>query len=260
MCTGASGRGARSVASRDGRARERAYAPAGSSPAAPAALARRGVPALGGRSRRGGRPPPARCPARRARRPDLRRARPVPHGRHRARGGPAVPWAGTFLETNVRLYSVDAAGRRGVVFLSLDADRAVAVAAARGGFGLPYRWSRMQFTAEGAERRYTTQVRWPGPAASATSRSGWAARLPTAHWSGSSRPAGGCTSPGSAAPGSCPTPTRRGRCAPPRCWPSTTAWSPRPGWAASPGTRPDHVVFSDGVAATFGPPVLVTRP
>ena len=45
--------------------------------------------------------------------------------------GPAAPWAGTFLETNVRLYSVDATGRRGVVFLSLDADRAVAVAAAR---------------------------------------------------------------------------------------------------------------------------------
>ena len=68
-------------------------------------------------------------------------------------GGPAVPWAGTFLETNVRLYSVDATGRRGVVFLSLDADRAVAVAAARAGFGLAFRWSQMRFTAEGAERR-----------------------------------------------------------------------------------------------------------
>ena len=28
--------------------------------------------------------------------------------------GPAVPWAGTFLETNVRLYSVDDTGRRGI--------------------------------------------------------------------------------------------------------------------------------------------------
>ena len=45
--------------------------------------------------------------------------------------GPAVPWAGTFLETNVRLYSVDDKGRRGVVFLSLDADRAVVVAGTR---------------------------------------------------------------------------------------------------------------------------------
>lgn len=30
---------------------------------------------------------------------------------------------GTFLETNVRLYSVDATGRRGVFFLSLDTNR-----------------------------------------------------------------------------------------------------------------------------------------
>jgi len=41
--------------------------------------------------------------------------------------GPAVPYLGTFLETNVRLYSVDETGRRGVVFLSLDADRALVV-------------------------------------------------------------------------------------------------------------------------------------
>ena len=73
--------------------------------------------------------------------------------------GPAAPWVGTFLETNVRLYSVDATGRRGVVFLSLDADRAVAVAAARATFGLPYRWARMGFAADGARRRYTARVR-----------------------------------------------------------------------------------------------------
>ncbi len=57
--------------------------------------------------------------------------------------GPAVPWAGTFLETNVRFYSVDATGRRGIVFASLDADRLAVVAGARAAFGLPYRWSRM---------------------------------------------------------------------------------------------------------------------
>jgi uncharacterized protein YqjF (DUF2071 family) len=28
--------------------------------------------------------------------------------------GPAIPWLGTFLETNIRLYSVDASARRGV--------------------------------------------------------------------------------------------------------------------------------------------------
>ncbi len=54
-----------------------------------------------------------------------------------------VPWFGTFLETNVRLYSVDATGRRGIVFLSLDADRAAVVAGARVSLGLPYRWARM---------------------------------------------------------------------------------------------------------------------
>ena len=60
--------------------------------------------------------------------------------------GPPVPWAGTFLETNVRLYTVDDAGRRGIVFRSLDASRAVVVAGAQAAFGLPYRWARMAFT------------------------------------------------------------------------------------------------------------------
>ena len=77
-------------------------------------------------------------------------------------GGPAVPWAGTFLETNVRLYSVYETGRRGIVFLSLDADRAVVVAGARATFGLPYRLARMSFHADGDDRTYGTQVRWPG--------------------------------------------------------------------------------------------------
>lgn len=57
--------------------------------------------------------------------------------------GPAVPFFGTFLETNVRLYSVDERGRRGVVFRSLDADRLAVVLGARGGLRLPYVWSWM---------------------------------------------------------------------------------------------------------------------
>lgn len=76
--------------------------------------------------------------------------------------GPAVPWAGTFCETNVRLYSVDATGTRGVVFLSLDASRAAVVAAARAGFGLPYRWASMRLASEGDIRTYTATTRWPG--------------------------------------------------------------------------------------------------
>ena len=63
------------------------------------------------------------------------------------RGRP-VPWLGTFLETNVRLYSVDAAGRRGVVFLSLDCDRLPIVLAARTVLGLPYRWAHLQHTSD----------------------------------------------------------------------------------------------------------------
>ncbi|MEP9364462.1 DUF2071 domain-containing protein [Nocardioides sp. CN2-186] len=54
-----------------------------------------------------------------------------------------VPRLGTFYETNVRVYSVDDAGRHGVVFRSLEADRLPVVAAARLGFGVPYQWARL---------------------------------------------------------------------------------------------------------------------
>jgi uncharacterized protein YqjF (DUF2071 family) len=55
---------------------------------------------------------------------------------------PPVPHAGTFIEINVRTYSVDEQGRRGVVFRSLDAERLPSVLAARALFGLPYQWMR----------------------------------------------------------------------------------------------------------------------
>lgn len=58
--------------------------------------------------------------------------------------GRGTPWLGSFLETNVRLYSVDSTGRRGVVFLSLDIDRLVVVAGARAAFNVPYRWASMR--------------------------------------------------------------------------------------------------------------------
>jgi len=58
--------------------------------------------------------------------------------------GPAVPYFGTFWETNVRLYSIDAAGTHGIVFCSLDASRLAVVLAARIALGLPYRFSRMR--------------------------------------------------------------------------------------------------------------------
>lgn len=37
--------------------------------------------------------------------------------------GHPLPWLGTFAETNVRFYAVDAWGRRGVVFGSLESER-----------------------------------------------------------------------------------------------------------------------------------------
>jgi uncharacterized protein YqjF (DUF2071 family) len=76
---------------------------------------------------------------------------------------PGVPWLSTFAETNVRLYSVDGAGRRGVVFRSLEAARLPAVLAARVLFGLPYTWARMRIGERAGEIRYTTRRRLPGP-------------------------------------------------------------------------------------------------
>ncbi|WP_242624634.1 YqjF family protein [Krasilnikovia cinnamomea] len=77
--------------------------------------------------------------------------------------GPAVPYLGTFCETNVRLYSVDRLGRRAVVFRSLDAERLLPVLVARALLRLPYMWSRMRLAREGDVLRYTSRRRWPGP-------------------------------------------------------------------------------------------------
>jgi uncharacterized protein len=77
--------------------------------------------------------------------------------------GPGIPYFGDFAETNVRLYTVDDQGRRGVLFRSLDAARLVPVLVARLGMRLPYVWSRMRLTRDGPELRYTSTRRWPGP-------------------------------------------------------------------------------------------------
>lgn len=76
---------------------------------------------------------------------------------------PGIPYLGTFPETNVRLYSVDTHGRRGVVFRSLDASRLIPVAVARTAFRLPYLWSRMSVERAGDTLTYTSRRRWPGP-------------------------------------------------------------------------------------------------
>jgi uncharacterized protein len=175
--------------------------------------------------------------------------------------GPAVPWAGTFLETNVRLYSVDATGRRGVVFLSLDTDRALAVAAARATFGMPYRWARMRFRTDGDVRCYTARLRWPGV---------------RAHSRITVRTAGGPALDGplevflTARWGLHVAHLRRTWYLPNthETWPLQRAevLELDDGLVASVGLGglarrpPDHVAFSAGVAATFGAPGLAAAP
>jgi uncharacterized protein YqjF (DUF2071 family) len=59
------------------------------------------------------------------------------------RPGPPLPFFGDFPEINVRLYSVDADGNRGVVFRSLEATRLLTVLGARASLGVPYEWARI---------------------------------------------------------------------------------------------------------------------
>ena len=91
-------------------------------------------------------------------------------------GSPPVPYFGNFVEVNVRLYAVDAQGRRGVVFVSLEASRLAAVLAARALFRLPYVWSRTRLAAgeqlltytsvrHGSAGAHTTIVARPGTVA-----------------------------------------------------------------------------------------------
>ena len=71
-------------------------------------------------------------------------------------GGPPLPWVGTFGQVNVRLYSVDDEGRRGVVFLSMDADRLPPVVAGRA-LGLPYRWAHVRLGDVGDRYAYRAE-------------------------------------------------------------------------------------------------------
>jgi uncharacterized protein YqjF (DUF2071 family) len=78
---------------------------------------------------------------------------------------PPIPVWGTFAEINVRLYARDATGRRGVVFLSLEASRLAAVLAARAAFSIPYFWSRTSLDTAGDTVRYHATRHW-GPGVS----------------------------------------------------------------------------------------------
>ena len=76
---------------------------------------------------------------------------------------PPVPYFGSFLETNIRLYSVDEAGRHGVLFRSLETSRLAVVPLTRAGLGLPYTWARMRLNRNGSRITYSSVRRWPEP-------------------------------------------------------------------------------------------------
>jgi len=81
----------------------------------------------------------------------------------RVLGAPPIPWLSRFPETNVRLYAVDADGRRGVVFRSLEAARLLPVLVARAAYALPYCWARMSVHQDDGTVAYRTSRRWPAP-------------------------------------------------------------------------------------------------
>lgn len=61
---------------------------------------------------------------------------------------------GDFVELNVRVYTVDEQGQRGVVFLSLDAGKFLPAAAARVVTGTPYHWARVARRQHGDRTAY----------------------------------------------------------------------------------------------------------
>ncbi|MBB4930476.1 hypothetical protein F4561_001296 [Lipingzhangella halophila] len=77
----------------------------------------------------------------------------------------AVPTGG-FNEVNVRLYTRDDRGRRGVVFRTMDADALASVVAARALTGVPYIWSDIALRTTESGSAGTVRRRIPGaPAA-----------------------------------------------------------------------------------------------
>jgi uncharacterized protein YqjF (DUF2071 family) len=80
-----------------------------------------------------------------------------------SRLGGTVNVGGTY-EVNVRLYSIDKAGRQGVVFLSMDVTRLDMVAGARVLPRLPYMWSSIEPIRERPETAgYRLRRRFPAP-------------------------------------------------------------------------------------------------
>ena len=78
-----------------------------------------------------------------------------------------LPYFGAFPETNIRLYSIDDAGRHGVLFRSLETARLAVVALTRVGLGVPYTWAKMRVDWVRDRVSYDSVRRWPGAACAA---------------------------------------------------------------------------------------------
>jgi len=81
----------------------------------------------------------------------------------RAPAMPALPWVSRFAEVNVRTYVRGPDGRRGIWFLSLDANRLAAVIVARRWYRIPYVWGATHLIETPRAVRYESRRRWPGP-------------------------------------------------------------------------------------------------
>jgi uncharacterized protein YqjF (DUF2071 family) len=84
-------------------------------------------------------------------------------------GTPAIPYFGTFPETNVRTYVRGPDGKPGVWFDSLDVTRLLPVIVARTSYRLPYMWSQMSILHDGYRTTYSARRRWPGPVGASSS-------------------------------------------------------------------------------------------
>ncbi len=73
----------------------------------------------------------------------------------------SLAYFGAFAETNVRLYSVDDAGRHGVLFCSLETQRLAVVPVLRITMGIPYTWAKMAVTRSAGHVSYVSARRWP---------------------------------------------------------------------------------------------------
>lgn len=96
----------------------------------------------------------------------------VPFRVGRTGPGFGVPYFGAFAETNVRLYTVDDEGRRGVTFRSMEASRLLPVVIARMSLRLPYVWASMRLHRDRDIVRYSSQRRIGGVRSEAAVRVG----------------------------------------------------------------------------------------